>query len=299
MHPNASSSTGPTGLILVPIEATWDSQGPRGWRGRKGAERAAFVLGLPRGAADQSPHDWIGRDRDREIVEGGGHGAKRGTYWRESGARAPLPAFSRPPPQRAEAPERQSEAPEGGGAPGRPPPDAYRSAPGVDAGAPAARGRGDRTLARPGPLPGTRAARAIRRPAGRATTARGRGELGSTEAAPAAGGWAAGREGIQGRTPRARLQAPPEAQLTPMARSDSWFPLRVLRCLQPLGLCAAVPSARTLVLPSFLTKLDPAHSLALSLGVESLGILPEPPELVGCPPLHSWAASVKTEIMGL
>lgn len=164
MHPNASSSTGPTGLILVPIEATWDSQGPRGWRGRKGAERAAFVLGLPRGAADQSPHDWIGRDRDREIVEGGGHGAKRGTYWRESGAGAPLPAFSRPPPQRAEAPERQSEAPEGGGAPGRPPPDAYRSAPGVDAGAPAARGRGDRTLARPGPLPGTRAARAIRRP---------------------------------------------------------------------------------------------------------------------------------------
>lgn len=164
MHPNASSSTGPTGLILVPIEATWDSQGPRGWRGRKGAEKAAFVLGLPRGAADQSPHDWIGRDRDREIVEGGGHGAKRGTYWRESGARAPLPAFSRPPPQRAEAPERQSEAPEGGGAPGRPPPDAYRSAPGVDAGAPAARGRGDRTLAQPGPLPGTRAARAIRRP---------------------------------------------------------------------------------------------------------------------------------------
>lgn len=174
-----------------------------------------------------------------------------------------------------------------------------RSAPGVDAGAPAARGRGDRTLARPGPLPGTRAARAIRRPrrprdhrarAGRAWLHRG-GPCGRrVDCKP---------EGIQGRTPRARLQAPPEAQLTPMARSDSWFPLRVLRCLQPLGLCAAVPSARTLVLPSFLTKLDPAHSLALSLGVESLGILPEPPELVGCPPLHSWAASVKTEIMGL
>lgn len=67
---------------------------------------------------------------------------------------APPPRFAPPRhPPRGRPRNDQAEAPGGEGAPGRPPPDAYRSAPGVGAGAAAAGGRGDRTLALPGTTP--------------------------------------------------------------------------------------------------------------------------------------------------
>lgn len=195
------------------------------------------------GQLTSPPTTWIGRDRDRETEREWKEGdteLKRGILEGVGAGRPPrgAPPRIQPAPTAArEAPERQSEAPEGGGAPGRPPPDAYRSAPGVDAGAPTARGRGDRTLARPGPLPGTRAARAIRRPRRPRDHRAGGARLAPPRRPLRRAGGLQDERGIQGRSPRARLQAPPEPQLTPMARSDSWFPLQVLRSLPPLGLC--------------------------------------------------------------
>ena len=99
------------------------------------------------------------RKRDRERVRVPYEcGTSLAGAWPEVPPRGTPPCVQpqrqpQPQPQRGRPRNAGQRRPGGGGAPGRPPPDAYRSAPGVDAGAPAAGGRGDRTLAQPRTTP--------------------------------------------------------------------------------------------------------------------------------------------------